>query len=87
MPATFDTQPQTDAGTASFLVGCDAHGHWIAVETHGLGGGIFRDREAALHYAAFETDRRPGAVRLSGDLLSLVMAPGAAGGGAAPEHP
>lgn len=55
----------------AFLVGCDAEGHWLAVETHGLGGGIFRDKQAALHYACAETGRRIGAVQFSDDVLSL----------------
>lgn len=46
----------------SFVVGQDALGHWLAVETHGLGAGTFFTREAALHYARDETGRRPGAV-------------------------
>ena len=43
-----------------FLVGQDREGHWLAVETHGLGGGIFASRDAALHYAKSETEKRPG---------------------------
>jgi hypothetical protein len=46
----------------TFLVGEDGEGHWLAVETHGLGGGIFVTKDAALHYARAETDKRPGAV-------------------------
>ena len=38
----------------NFVVGRDPEGHWLAVETHGLGGGIFASRDAAVHYAAFE---------------------------------
>ena len=38
----------------TFVVGRDPEGHWLAVETHGLGGGIFSSRDAAIHYAAFE---------------------------------
>lgn len=48
-----------------FLVGQDGEGHWLAIETHGLGGGLFVTRDAALHYARAETDRRPGAVILA----------------------
>lgn len=61
------------ASLPSFLVGCDANGHWLAVETHGLGGGIFRDRQAAVHYATAETGRRLGAVQVSESVLSLAM--------------
>lgn len=57
----------------AFLVGQDAQGRWLAVETHGLGGGLFRDRRAAMHYAAAETDHRPGAVRLSAEPLALAL--------------
>ena len=48
-----------------FLVGQDSDGHWLAVETHGLGGGIFTTKDAAVHYARAETDKRPGAVILA----------------------
>jgi hypothetical protein len=48
----------------SFIIGQDRDGHWIVRETRGLGGGIFVSRDAALNYAEFETDRRPGAVRM-----------------------
>lgn len=49
----------------SFIIGQDRAGNWIVRETHGLGGGIFVSRDAALAYAGFETDHRPGAVRLT----------------------
>lgn len=55
-----------------YIVGQDAAGHWLAVETHGSSGGIFVTRDAALHYALGETSRRPGAIdfveRLAGFL-------------------
>lgn len=54
-----------------FLVGQDPEGHWLAVEVHGLGGGIFRSRADALHYASGETGRRPDAVRLAEEPLTL----------------
>lgn len=56
---------------ASFVVGRDARGQWLAVETHGFGGGIFRTCGHALSYAAFETAHRPQAVRLSDEVLAL----------------
>ncbi len=55
----------------AFLVGRSAEGHWLAVETHGLGGGLFRTCRDALHYAAAETGRRPDAVRLAETTLAL----------------
>ena len=49
----------------SFVVGPDGAGRWLAVETHGLGGGIFVSQEAALHYAHSESCHRPGAVEVT----------------------
>ncbi len=57
----------------AFVVGQDREGHWLAVETHGLGGGIFTTQEAALRYARAETERRPGAVALAGEAILLTM--------------
>ncbi|GLS46372.1 hypothetical protein [Methylobacterium brachythecii] len=49
----------------SFVVGQDASGRWVAVETHGLGGGLFRSREDAVHYALAETLKRPDAILIA----------------------
>lgn len=57
----------------SFVVGRDARGNWLAVETHGLGGGLFVTRDAALHYARDETGRRPGAVTLVDGAVPQLM--------------
>jgi hypothetical protein len=54
-----------------FVIGQDRQGHWIVRETHGLAGGIFVSREAALDYAEFETDHRPGAVHIAAQPLEL----------------
>ncbi|CAM5208921.1 hypothetical protein ARD30_19180 [Bosea thiooxidans] len=59
-------------GPLRFLVGRDSEGHWLAVETHGRGGGIFADRGAALRYAVFETGHRPRAVRMTAKTLRLL---------------
>ena len=61
---------QHDAPPA-FLVGQDGDGHWLAVETHGLGGGIFRSRDTAVRYALHESHRLPGAVRIADSPISL----------------
>ena len=57
--------------SVSFVVGQDRLGHWIVRESHGLSGGIFISREAALDYAEFESDFRPGAIRLATRPLEL----------------
>ncbi|CAN7620839.1 hypothetical protein LJR009_005544 [Bosea sp. LjRoot9] len=58
---------------SSFVVGLDDTGHWVAVETHGRGGGIFTDRKTALRYAEFETGHRANAVRFSRTPLQLTL--------------
>jgi hypothetical protein len=63
---------ESGANAHRFLVGQDGEGHWLAVETHGLGGGIFVTQDAALRYARDETDGRPGAVTLAPRPLALV---------------
>ncbi|KQP94108.1 hypothetical protein ASF60_13470 [Methylobacterium sp. Leaf113] len=54
-----------------FIVGQDPQGHWVAMEVHGLGGGLFRTRHDALHYATDVTDHRPDAVVVSTDRVEL----------------
>jgi hypothetical protein len=73
MFSSFATRTLTGAGSQqrSFRVGRNREGLWVAVETSGMAGGIFTSRDAALHYAAFETDRRPGAVRFVAEPLEL----------------
>lgn len=50
---------------SSFVVGQDPSGRWVAIETHGLGGGLFRSRKDAVHYALAETLRRPDAILIA----------------------
>ncbi|WP_348644610.1 hypothetical protein [Starkeya sp. ORNL1] len=59
------------ANRLRFLVGRDEAGRWLALEDHGLAGGIFASKEAALHYASAETGRRPGGVRLARRAISF----------------
>ena len=64
-------QPCPTINNHQFLVGQDHAGHWVVIETHGLGSGLFRSREAAVRYAASETDHRPGAVQIVRQPLEL----------------
>ena len=73
-PALFvSASPAPSAGQEenSFVIGQDSRGRWVAVEIHGRGGGLFRDRQAAFHYACAETRRRPDAVLVSGERIEL----------------
>jgi hypothetical protein len=39
-----------------FTISRDRHGHWVAVEAHGLLGGVFVSREAAERFALDEVN-------------------------------
>lgn len=67
--------PREGQGDAvAYLVGQDGEGHWLAVEIHGLGGGIFASRDEAFRYARDESHRLPGAVRLAEGPVRLFAA-------------
>ena len=69
---TVEHPPAALAGhDAAFLVGQDGEGHWLAVDTHGLGGGIFRSRDKAIRYARDESHRQPGAIRFVDEPIHL----------------
>jgi len=63
--------PEPPSTPLRFLVGQDREGHWIVKESHGLAGGIFVSREAAVDYAEFEAGHRPGSVHLATQVLEL----------------
>jgi hypothetical protein len=48
---------------ARFTVIPDARGRWIVADSRGLIGGLFRDRDAAIHFARSESDPVPKADR------------------------
>jgi hypothetical protein len=47
--------------TSIIIVGQDWRGQWIVQENHGLMGGIFRSRDAAMHFIADERASFPDA--------------------------
>lgn len=48
-----------------FLVGQDASGRWLAIDTAHRGGGLFKSRADAIHFAEFESGHRPDCIRFS----------------------
>lgn len=56
-----------------FIVGQDPQGRWLAIETHALGGGLFKTRRDALRFVDFETGHRPGAVEIATTPLLLTF--------------
>ncbi|MBP1182480.1 RAG2 PHD domain containing protein [Methylobacterium sp. PvR107] len=70
-------QPARSLGTQaplSYLVGQDGDGHWVAIETGGRAGGIFRTRQDAIRYACVETGCRPDDVPLSAEPIPFRLA-------------
>jgi hypothetical protein len=68
-----DLSPEPPACAMAFVIGRDDRGHWLAGEAHGLAGGLFSSREAALRYATAETHHREGAVQLVIEPLALTL--------------
>lgn len=56
-----------------FVVGRDGEGHWIARDEQGLTGGVFADRNAAVRFAAMESDHRAGAIRFAPPSVRLSL--------------
>ena len=54
-----------------FVLGRDHGGHWIVQETHGLCGGLFASRDAAIGYARFEGAERDSVIRMTSDPIEL----------------
>ena len=69
---TVEHPPAASTGHhAAFLGGQDGEGHWLAVETHGLGGGIFVSRDKAIRYARDESHGLPGTIRFVDEPIRL----------------
>jgi len=56
---------------APFRVGQDGDGRWIAVETGGRAGGLFRTQRDAIRYACAVTGCRPDEVALAVEPLNF----------------
>jgi hypothetical protein len=54
-----------------FVVGRDHSGLWVVTESHGLYGGIFCSKDAALRFAKFETADRRGDCAVTSDQLEF----------------
>ncbi len=54
-----------------FLVGQDHSGLWVVAETHGLCGGIFSTKDAALRFAKSECEERNADLALTSERLEF----------------
>jgi hypothetical protein len=55
----------------NFILGRDHGGHWIVQEAHGICGGLFADKDAAISFARFESADRKSVIRLASDPIEL----------------
>lgn len=56
-----------------FLIGQNTAGQWLALETHRLGGGLFKTCQSAIRFVELETGHRAGAYEMSSTPLSLTF--------------
>jgi hypothetical protein len=54
-----------------FLIGKNSCGQWVVRDERGLCGGLFVNRNEALHFAMFENGNRPQAVVMVPEGLEL----------------
>jgi hypothetical protein len=54
-----------------FVLGRDHGGHWIVQETHGLCGGLFTSKEAAIRYAKFESAEGGDEIQIAPETFEL----------------
>lgn len=54
-----------------FVVSQNQRGQWIARETTGLVGGVFRSQRNAVHFVPFETGSPDSATLIAGRQLAL----------------
>jgi hypothetical protein len=67
-----ETSMRTKIGkTPFFLIGQNRRGNWVAKMKHGLIGGLFINRAAALKFALFENGNHPEAVVAVPGVLEL----------------
>jgi len=65
--------PSTRVDSSLFLIGQDAHGHWVVRDQFGLRGGLFVSRAEALKFARFESVDRPHRIMIVPEVLELTM--------------
>jgi len=66
-------EPSAKLSGGRFTVGRDRHGRWVVCDRDGLVGGIFTDRQSAVHFAIFESGHLPGAVCCVPDHVTLTL--------------
>jgi hypothetical protein len=64
-------EPDGSSDPLHFVVGQDCTGMWVVDETHGLYGGIFCSKDAALRFAKFETADRGGDLAMTSERLEF----------------
>jgi hypothetical protein len=64
---TFESRSAPPSDPLRFVIARDASNQWIVMETHGLYGGVFVSKEAAVRFADFECGGRKATVEVIGE--------------------
>ncbi len=64
-PEVQSSAPLLSPTGSRYVVGQDASGGWLAIDTAHRAGGLFKSRAAAIRFAEVETNRRPGGICFS----------------------
>jgi hypothetical protein len=71
-------KPASSVGDSCLYIGQNRQGEWVVREAHGIFGGVFGNRTAAIRFAMYECQRRPQSVIMMPEGLELD--PGLGGG-------
>jgi hypothetical protein len=74
LPAASSEHEEAVPEPLSFVLGRDHSGCWIVQETHGLCGGLFASKDAAVAYAKAESARASD-IRLAPEPIELNCSP------------
>lgn len=67
--------PDNSNTCCRFIVGRNLDGCWVVCDRQRLVGGLFADRESAIHFAAAESEHETGAVWCAQDEDCLIADP------------
>lgn len=70
-----DKQHDNSNTYCRFIVGRNIDGDWVVCDSQRLVGGLFADKETAVHFARAQSEHSPGAVWCADDGSCLIVDP------------
>ncbi len=68
----FQSAPAANGDPLRFVIAKDSANQWIVMETHGLYGGVFVSKEAAMRFSDFECGGRNGTLEVIGERTEVL---------------